>query len=128
MVKAPVVYMQGSFGTIVVSFGVVHAPLGMDRCMHRGRRRGKGPQAIKTVLQPLLAQRSWVFHFLGVNYWTLNFYLRAKLECRVALDLVALGWFQVPRGGCDRYSGRFDINSTLVCLAAVSFDMFSTLF
>ncbi len=28
-----------------------------------------------------------------------------------ALDLVGLGSFQAPRGGCDRYSGRFDINS-----------------
>ncbi len=53
---------------------------------------------------------------LGVNYggW--------------AFDLVDFGWFQAARGGCDRYSGRFDINVTLACLAAVRFDTIATLF
>ncbi len=46
----------------------------------------------------------------------------------VALDLVDLGWFQAPRGGCDRYSGRFDIHSTLICLAAVRLDTISMIF
>ncbi len=41
--------------------------------------------------------------------------------------LVDLGWFQAARGGCDRYSGRFDVNSTLSCLAAVRYDTVSTL-
>jgi hypothetical protein len=26
----------------------------------------------------------------------------------LAFDLVDLGWFQIPRGGCDRYSDRLD--------------------
>ncbi len=46
----------------------------------------------------------------------------------LALDLVVLGRFQAPRGGCHRYSGRFDVNSTLICFAAVRFDTISTLF
>ena len=33
-----------------------------------------------------------------------------------------------PRGGCARYSGRFDISSMLICFAAVIFDTISTLF
>jgi len=30
------------------------------------------------------------------------------------LDLVVLGWSRLPRGGGDRYSNRFDLNSTLI--------------
>ncbi len=44
----------------------------------------------------------------------------------LAFDLVDFGWFQAPRGGCDRYSGRFDINSTLIYLAAVRLDTILT--
>ncbi len=68
----------------------------------------------------------------GAKYWKLIVYLRAKLECRVfgsvlPLDLVdAGGRFEAPRGGCDQDSGRFDINSTLLRLAAVRFDIIST--
>ena len=40
----------------------------------------------------------------------------------LAFDLLDLDWVQGPRGGCNQYSGRFDINSTLACLAAVRFD------
>ncbi len=32
----------------------------------------------------------------------------------LAFDLVELGWFQAARGGWDRYSGPFDINSALI--------------
>ncbi len=35
----------------------------------------------------------------------------------LAFALVDLGWFQAARGGCDRHSGRFDIHSTLICVA-----------
>ncbi len=45
----------------------------------------------------------------------------------LALDLVDLGRFQAARVGYHRYSTRFDINSTLICLMAVSFNTVSTL-
>ncbi len=68
-------------------------------------------------------------------YWKLKFCFRAKLECRVFeavrfwfVDFVDLGRFQAPRGGCDVYSGRSDINSTLIRFAPVRFDIISTLF
>ncbi len=43
--------------------------------------------------------------------YELNFYFRAKLECRISgavwsLDLVDFGWFQAARGG-------FDVDSAL---------------
>ncbi len=34
----------------------------------------------------------------------------------LAFDLVDSGWFQAAWGGCDRYSNRFDIKSTLTYL------------
>jgi hypothetical protein len=43
----------------------------------------------------------------------------------LAVDLMDFGWFQAPRGDCARYSGRFDINSKLICFAAVRFDIIS---
>jgi hypothetical protein len=46
----------------------------------------------------------------------------------LAFDSVDFGWFQVLRGGCDRYSVRFDVNSMLTCLAAARLDTISTLF
>ncbi len=39
----------------------------------------------------------------------------------VPLDLVNFEWFQVARGGCDQYSGRFDMNSTLILPRRVQF-------
>ncbi len=45
-----------------------------------------------------------------------------------AFDLVDLGWFQGARGGCDRYSGRLNVISTLICFAAVRIDTNSILF
>ncbi len=70
---------------------------------------------------------------MGANYWKLNFFLRAKLEYRIFGAVWPLIWwiwggFRLPRGGCARYSGRFDINSTVICLAAVRVDTISTLF
>ncbi len=32
----------------------------------------------------------------------------------MALALVDFGWFQAARGGCDRSSGRFEVNSRLL--------------
>ncbi len=62
-----------------------------------------------------------------------NFDLRAYLECRVFGAVRLLIWwisagFRPPRGGGDRYSSRFEVHSTLVCLAAVRVDTLSTLF
>ena len=44
------------------------------------------------------------------------------------LDSVDFGWSQAAAGGCDQYSGRFDINSRFICLVAVRFDTISRLF
>ncbi len=46
----------------------------------------------------------------------------------LAFDLTDSGWFQAARVGGDRYSNRFDVDSTLIGLVAVSFDTILTLF
>ncbi len=48
-----------------------------------------------------------------------TFGLMSDFRGGLAFDLGDFGWFQVPRGGCDRYSARFDVNSTLIRFAAV---------
>ncbi len=45
----------------------------------------------------------------------------------LALDLVDFGWLQGARGSYNRYEVQFVINSTLTRLAAVRFDIISTL-
>ncbi len=70
---------------------------------------------------------------LRVNYGELNVDLWAKLECRIFGAVWPLIWWVLGRGqaaqiGYHRYPTRFDTNSTLICLMAVSFDSMSTLF
>ncbi len=48
------------------------------------------------------------------------------MQCGFALDLVAFGCFQDARADCDRESGRLNVNSMLICIAAVRLDILLT--
>ena len=70
-----------------------------------------------------------IISWLGVNYWKLKFYLRAKLECRVFGAVWPLIWwisggFRPPVA----VATVIRADSNLICLAAVRFDIISTLF
>ncbi len=66
---------------------------------------------------------------LGVNYWRLNFHVRAKLACRICGAVWLLIWwiwggFRPP----EAVATDIRADSMLIRIAAVSLDTISTLF